>query len=255
MIFDVHAHLDQIENLDLALTNAKEAGLSGIVAVSMDLPSCQRNLEIKQQSANIPIYLGMGIHPSEADLVELPECLNFAREQKKYLHAIGEIGLDFWYPWVKKDPGKKEEQRKVFRSFLELARALDLPVIIHSRGAWREALETTRACQVAKAIFHWYSGPVDVLNDIIQAGYFVSTTPALAYSSQLREAMLHAPIEQTLIETDSPVFFRMTNEEGFRAEPRDVIKTLKAYCALKNIAEDKARDIFYQNTTRFFGLI
>ena len=73
--------------------------------------------------------------------------------------------------------------------------------MIHSRGVWRECLETTQSAGVRKAVFHWYSGPVDVLNDIVKQGYFVSTTPSVAYSPQSREAIASAPIEQTLIET------------------------------------------------------
>ncbi|MEK6737836.1 MAG: TatD family hydrolase, partial [Planctomycetota bacterium] len=56
----------------------------------------------------------------------------------------------------------------------------DLPVIIHSRGAWRDCLKMTKDAGVSRAVFHWYSGPLDVLEEIIDAGYYVGTTPSLA---------------------------------------------------------------------------
>lgn len=254
-IIDTHAHLDHLENLDQVLKNAVEAGVEAIVAVSMDFNSCRKNLEIKKKTRQPRIALGMGMHPSEANRQDVGACLDLIRANAKELSVVGEIGLDFWYKWVRKDEAKKSEQREVFRVFLELAKELDLPAVIHSRGAWRECLETAQSVGVRKAVFHWYSGPVDVLNDIVKQGYFVSTTPSVAYSPQSREAITNAPIEQTLIETDCPVHFKdPETEEKFQAQPRDVARTLKAYCALKQIDEDKALAILNKNAREFFGI-
>jgi len=253
--YDTHAHLDHLENLEQALKNADEAGVTAIVAVSMDLESCRKNLEIKCQFSAPKIYIGMGMHPSETNLDTLDECLSLARKHARELTVIGEIGLDFWYKWVRKDQEKKDAQRKAYRAFLELAKELDLPAVIHSRGCWRECLETAREIGTKKAEFHWYSGPVDVLEDIIKEGYYVSTSPSVAYSPQSREAMAAAPIEQTLIETDCPVYYRDENtQEGFKAEPKDVFKTLAAYSRLKGIEQADALKILNQNARNFFGI-
>ena len=254
-IIDTHAHLDHLENLDQALKNAVEAGVEAIVAVSMDLNSCRKNLEIKKKTRQPKIALGMGMHPSEANRQDVGACLELIRANAGELSAIGEIGLDFGYKWVRKDEAKRSEQREVFRAFLEVAKELNLPAVIHARGVWRECLETAQSVGVRKAVFHWYSGPVDVLNDIVKQGYFVSTAPSVAYSPQSREAITSAPIEQTLIETDCPVHFKnpQTDEE-FQAEPRDVARTLKAYCALKQMDEDKALAILNKNAREFFGI-
>ena len=254
-IIDTHAHLDHLENLEEALGRAVEAGVKGIVAVSMDLASCKKNLAIKRSVENIPIFLAMGMHPSEANLGDLEECVDLIRDNVEELTAIGEVGLDFWYKWVKKDEQKKEDQRKVFQRFLDLAKELDLPIIIHSRGAWKECLEMAKSSGVKKAEFHWYSGPTDVLAEIMAEGYYASVTPSVAYSLHSREAMIHAPIEQTLVETDTPVYYRNKEKgESFQSEPKDVFKTLEAYCALKNIKEKEALEILNQNAEKFFNL-
>jgi len=255
-IYDTHAHLDHIENLDAALSNAREAGVQGIVCVSVDVASSQKNLEIKCSTDAPKIYLAMGMHPSDAKRENIEASLALIREHKDELIAVGEIGLDFWYKWVRKDKEKKDEQREVYVKHLEIAKELNLPAIIHTRGTWREAFETTKEVGINKAEFHWYSGPVDVLNDILDAGYLVSTSPSVAYSPESQEAMSHAPIEQMMIETDSPVFYRNrdSNEEGFQSEPKDVLRTLKAVCALKNIEEEKALEILNNNAREFFGL-
>ena len=254
-MIDTHAHLDQLENIQEALREASIAGVKGIVAVSMDAASCQKNFEIKQKSKSPEIYLAMGMHPSEADLQDLPQCIELIKGHQAQLKAVGEIGLDFWYKWVRKDQQKKDEQREVFRTLLKLAKELNLPAVIHSRGAWRECLETAKETGIKKAVFHWYSGPVDVLKEILDQGYFVSASPSLAYSPQSREAILESPIEQTLIETDCPVYFQGSETEpGFQAQPKDVFRTLKAYCALKNVREQETLKQFNGNAEEFFGI-
>ncbi len=254
-LIDTHAHLDHLENLGQALKDAVESGVEAIVAVSMDLESCRKNLVIKKNTDRPKIFLAMGIHPEKASRADLGPCLDFIRQHAGELAAVGEIGLDFWYKWVRKDEARKSEQRNVFRAFLEVAKELNLPAVIHSRGVWRECLETAQSVGVRKAVFHWYSGPVDVLNEIIKAGYFVSTSPSVAYSPQSREAIASAPIERTLIETDSPVHYHgLEASEGFHAEPKDVLRTLKAYCELKGMEEERAAAILNRNAREVFGI-
>ncbi|MCA9405827.1 MAG: TatD family hydrolase [Candidatus Omnitrophica bacterium] len=254
-IYDTHAHLDHIEDLSPALERAVQTGVKGVVAVSISLKSCTRTLEIAKEYSNPIIYPALGMHPSDADRNDVAACIDLIKENVSRIIAVGEIGLDFWYKWVRKDKEKKDEQREVFQAFLNVARETNLPAIIHTRGTWREAFDRTKATGLTKALFHWYSGPVDVLKDILDAGYYVSTSPSVAYSPQSREAMSYAPIEQTLIETDSPVFYknRDTDDEGFKAEPKDVLKTLSAYSKLKNVSEDKTLSILNNNAETFFN--
>ena len=253
--------MDHIEDLDLALENADREGVEGVVTMSIDVESCRKNLEIKKKYNKPKIYLAFGMHPSDADVKRLDECVELIRQYRDELTAVGEIGLDFWYKWARKDKEKKDEQRAVFRTLLELACELDLPAVIHTRGTWRESFETAKAIGIKRAEFHWYSGPLDVLKDILDSGYYVSTSPSLAYSPQSREAIAYAPIDRTMIETDSPVFYRTSDfredknsEDGFKSEPKDVFKTLKAYCDLKKIKEADAVEIFNQNAKEFFKL-
>jgi len=254
-IFDTHAHLDHLKDLDGALARAQEEGVEGIVTLGMDLSSSKKNLEIKRTTTSPRIFLAMGIHPSEADLQEVPLCIDLIKENLDEVSAIGEIGLDFWYKWVRKDAQKKNEQRKVYRAFLELAYECQLPAVVHSRGVWRECFESAKEIGLEKVLFHWYSGPLDVLDDIMKEGYFISATPSIAYSPEARDAVDRAHIEQLLIETDSPVFYKnRETHEGFEAEPKDVFKTLEAYCRLKNADPDETVGIFNNNAKRFFNM-
>lgn len=254
-IYDSHAHVDQCKDIDGLMQRAVEAKVKGIVAIAMDLQSCRDLLELKKKYSNPELFIGMGMHPSEANEDDVQTICDLARSHRDELTVIGEIGLDFWYKWVRKDKEKKDAQRRIFRTFLELAKELDLPAVIHTRGTWAEALETTKEVGLKAAEFHWYSGPLDVLDDIIEAGYYVSTSPSIANSEETRRAMNHAPMEKTLIETDSPVTFRNRETgDSFVAEPKDVWRTLKAYAVLKNIKEEDALAILNANAETFFRI-
>ncbi len=253
--YDTHAHLDHLEDLSSALDNARREGIIGIVAMSMDLESCRRCLEIKKSISDPHIYLGMGMHPCDANPDDVAACIELAEQNKEYLSVIGEIGLDFWYKWVRKDQQKKDEQREVYRQFLDLARRLDLPAVIHSRGCWRECFETARAAGIKKAEFHWYSGPVDVLKDIVAEGYFVSAPPCLAYAEDVRRAIAQAPLDQILIETDCPVSFKDAQTgERFTSEPKDVLRTLNAFCELRGLSPEEGVKVVNTNAQTFLGI-
>ncbi len=258
ILIDSHAHLDQIENLDEELKAAKDAGVIGIVAVGVDSASSKKNFEIvgKYAPPEFPrIFLGMGMHPGELKPDELPGLLAFMEENAPHLTVVGEIGLDFWYPWVRKDDAVKAAQSEVFRQMLAFAVKQRLPVSVHSRGKWQECFDEVKAAGVQRAVFHWFSGPKKVLDQIVSSGYFVSLTPSLAYSPESQQTAVNAPVEQTLLETDCPVFFKdKMSDGGFRSGPKDVIRTLQHYCRIKMMEERKAAEIILSNTRRFFDL-
>ncbi len=143
-IIDTHAHLDHLENVEAVLAEAAATGVTDIIAVSVDLQACQRNLELAKTISQPRIHPALGIHPGNIDPAQIEVTFQLIREHRKEAVAIGETGLDYWYKWVKKDPAKKEEQREIFHRQLQMAKEFDLPVVIHSRGAWRDCLELTR---------------------------------------------------------------------------------------------------------------
>ncbi|MBF0478814.1 MAG: TatD family hydrolase [Candidatus Omnitrophica bacterium] len=256
MLIDTHAHLDQLSDCPAALKRAYDAGVTGVIAVSEGLLHSQRNLEIARASTLSKIYLACGIHPSEAHKEDLNAMKEFIRDHRPDITAIGEIGLDFWYRWARKDEEIKSRQRQVFRELLAEALKYDLPVSIHSRGAWDDCFTIVKELGIRRAVFHWYSGPLDILDKILAEDYLISVTPSLAYSVEAQLAAQHAPVKQILIETDSPVFYRLpeNKDEGFSAEPKDVSKTLELYCGLKKCDIQSTAEILNNNAIKFFKL-
>ena len=251
-LIDTHAHLDHTENIEEVLFAAHKAGVSAIVAVSEDLESSKKNLEIQSKFECPKILAAIGIHPGTIRAEEVDQTLEYIKNNCDKIVAIGEIGLDYWYRWVRKNDEKKQEQKNIFRLQLEIAKEYGLPVTIHSRGAWQDCLSIVKDVGIIKGVFHWYSGPLDVLREILDLGFYVSATPCLAYSKEAREAMEFVPIEKVLIETDSPVSYGK-DDERFRAEPKDVFRTLKIYGELKNIDLQEASEILNQNAEKVFG--
>ncbi|MEW5895851.1 MAG: TatD family hydrolase [Candidatus Omnitrophota bacterium] len=252
-LIDTHAHLDGIDDVRGALKRAESAGVRAIVAVGENKAANQKNLDLARNTKRPEIILALGLHPGkiESDLID--EELLFIEKHLGEAKAIGEIGLDFWYKETRKDSRKKEEQLQVYRRLLEIARDNALPVLIHTRGAWREAFEMAKSVCIQRAVFHWYSGPMDVLKDILDKGYFISASPSVVYSEEARNSLEFAPVEQTLVETDSPVFYKHC-EGGLKAEPKDVFVTLKHYALLKKRSEQELAEILNKNAELIFNL-
>ena len=139
-------------------------------------------------------------------------------------------------------------QRKVFTGLLELAKKNGKPVSVHSRGAWQDCVGISREIGIKKAVFHWFSGPTSTLEEILENGYYVSATPAVAYSPEHRNIVMNTPLDNLLLETDSPVAYR-----GQISEPSHVLKTLAAVAELKG-KEEVIAEKTTSNSKHLFGI-
>jgi len=249
-IIDVHAHLADMQNLDQVIERAGEAGVSEIVAVGMTLKSNERTLQIAEEYKNgaVRIVPALGLHPWDLEEDSIQPTIAQIRENVGKACGIGEVGLDYWLKDVKHSETKKNMQREAFRGVLALARQNDKPVTIHSRGAWEDCFNLVVDSRVKRAIFHWFSGPVELLRRIIECGFYVSATPAVGYSREHRAAILETPLENLLLETDSPVKYG-----SLESEPRHVIVTLEEVSKLKGMDPHKISAAATENSLALYG--
>jgi TatD DNase family protein len=105
------------------------------------------------------------------------------------------------------------------------------------------------AAGISNAVFHWYSGPPNILDKIISNGFFISATPALAYSLPHREAVERAPLSHILVETDAPEKY-----QGKVSEPAMLIETIEYLSRIKNMPPLEAGCITAANALSFYGL-
>jgi len=242
LLVDGHAHLNELSDLSESLQEAKAAGVRGIVAVGMDVESNKKILKIAEANTRF-VYPAMGYHPWVIKEQEIEANLSFVRDHAGEGVALGEIGLDY------KIKVRKELQWEVFGELLDIALESDKPVIVHCRYSHRRAFDMVRERKIERAVFHWYSGPLRLLDEILEAGYLISATPALAYSPPHQEAIKRAPIERILLETDTPVVY-----QGREARPKNVRITLDDVSRLKGLDPSVVSKQTTENASRFFKI-
>ncbi len=250
-LIDTHAHLDEIEDLDESITQAKEAGVAAIIAVGSDLKSNDYTLSLSQRYKGF-VYPALGLHPWSLKDADVEESLKFITSHINEAVAIGEIGLD--YDKRVKARAAKELQKEVLKLILDIAGKYKKPVIIHSRYAWQDCLDLINEVALEKVVFHWYTGTSSVLREIVSRGYFISATPAVEYHYEHRRAIKEAPLERLLLETDAPVVYQRGTEFEYSSRPAHVLKVVKKVAELKEVAESKIAQITTENATSFFSL-
>jgi TatD DNase family protein len=250
-LIDSHAHLDDITDLDTAIVKAKAAGVADIIAVGIDAGSNQKVLQI---AAHYPdfVYPALGYYPGNIKEAEIEDNLDFIKTNLNKAVAIGEVGLDY-SKWVRA-AAEKELQKKVFGEILKIAKDNGKPVLIHSRYAWRDALDMVIEIDLEKAVFHWYTGPSGVLRDIVARGCYISATPAVEYHEEHKNAVKETPLAQLLLETDSPVVYALGRVGEFISSPSDVKRSLKGAAALKGVSELEMAAVTTENARRIFGV-
>ena len=241
-LVDSHAHLEELDDLPDSLQEAKGAGICGIIAVGMDIESNKKIFNIAEANPQF-VYPALGYHPWEIKEEEVEANLSFIQDHIEEGVALGEIGLDY------KIQIKKELQWKVFGELLDIALESNKPVIIHCRYSHRRAFEMVREKKIKRAVFHWYSGSVDLLDEILSMGYFISATPALVYSPPHQEAIRRAPLERILLETDTPVSY-----QGKESRPKDVQITLQEVAQLKRLDPNIVSGQTTTNASQFFQI-
>jgi TatD DNase family protein len=247
-LVDTHAHLSDLEDREGVIERARAVGIEAVIAVGGNLKTSKATLGWADDYGGY-VYPALGIHPTEWMGDDVDETLRFIDENIDRCVAVGEIGLDYWNRDAKKNEEMREKQREIYTRLLGIAVDHGKPASVHGRGAWEDALGLAREHGPARIIFHWFSGPLDVLRRILDLGYLISATPAAEFSRDHRAALAEAPLESIVIETDSPISYH-----GKRAEPADILLTLRSLAVLKEVSEEDVAVVTTRNANRFFGL-
>jgi TatD DNase family protein len=240
-LIDTHVHLDEIKDSEEALKRAKGAGLKAIVAVGMGLRSNEATLLLAQSFPGF-VCPALGLHPWRLAEENFTAIYPLLEKELARCLALGEVGLDFAIDTP------REKQEEIFSKLLALAAEMDKPVLCHARRAWAECFHLLKFYKIKKAVFHWYSGPIDLLPQIFGEGYLISATPAAAYSQKHQLAIHHAPLTNLLLETDAPEVYR-----GKASEPQDLLVTLQAVSAIKKRPLEEIAEQTYRNAQEFFS--
>jgi TatD DNase family protein len=251
-LIDTHAHLDEIEDVDSALERARQAGVEAVIGVGQDLASNQKIVELASRYPGV-VYAAVGLHPwalGNMDETGIENNIAFIKSHLPSACALGEVGLDY-DKRVLKGAGK-DLQQNILRRLLRLALEFDKPVSLHSRYAWKDCLQLAKETGIRRLVFHWYTGFSSTLSELIEAGYYISATPAAEYHDEHRRAVREAPLDRLLLETDCPVFYG--RPDRYRSQPSDVLRSLKAAASIKNSTETELMLQTTNNAKYLFGI-
>ena len=252
-LIDAHVHLSDPEyagHIDELIADAKAAGVVALVTNSTDLKTCQSDLKLSEKYATL-VYPALGIHPWNVNVLkenELEQTIDLIQKQKDVVKAIGEIGLDCKYEttW--------EKQMMVFDKMLHLAEALDLPVIIHSRGTTDKIVEMLPSYRLKGVLLHWFSHSISTLSRAMDNGYFISEGPPATYSKGIREIVEKVPLTHFLTETDGPVTYWKRPYNGQLTKPSFIRNVVEAVAEIKNMPVDNVSQQIAENFEVFFNV-
>lgn len=251
-IVDTHAHMDDPcyqEHLAEILASEKKHGVSCIITSGSNLPSSRASIELAHTFEFIKASIG--IYPNEA--AGLPEdYIDQLREMAKdpAVVAIGEIGLDYGY---EKRPAP-EIEKPVFRSQLELARQLQLPIVIHDRDADEDILEILREFPEVRGTVHRFFSLPKYAKEFLKLGYYINVGPQITYpdSERLIETVRLLPMDRLLLETDAP--FLPSYEAPFPAYPSMIAEAANRIAEIKHCTSQEVVSQAKKNAETLFSM-
>ena len=253
-VIDSHAHLDYpqlSETLSDVLSRAKDAGVDEIISIGVKLSTSDGPRRIAEQHENV--FFSVGIHPHEAANEPLACDIDSITQKAQHAKcvAIGEAGLDYYY-----DYAPRALQAASFRAQISVARALDLPIIIHARDAdddMGDIIEDEYKKGPFKGVLHCFSSGQTLAERAIEIGFYVSFSGILTFKSatNLQHISTIVPEDRLLVETDSP-YLAPVPHRGKSNEPAFTIHTLEKLAELRSIDVHKMATITKNNTIRLF---
>ncbi|AEH24619.1 YchF/TatD family DNA exonuclease [Pyrococcus yayanosii] len=250
-MIDAHAHLEFLKGNLGELVEECRRELRAIV----DSITEYRKTHVWKSWTLLEPYFGfvfptLGYHPNEArrgNWEKVRRVEAFIREHASRIYAVGEIGLDYFHARSERE---RENQRTIFRHFLELALELNLPVVIHAREAEEETFELVQRYGV-RAYFHSYTGDHELAREIVENGHYIGISTGIAFIPQIREVVRTVEVERILIETDAPY---MSPFKGVRNRPTFVKVAAKAVAELKGLETKEVERVTERNAIEFFSL-
>ncbi len=250
-LFDSHAHYDHPRfdsDREALLADLPQRGVGLVVNIGADGPSSTASISLAERYDYI--YATVGLHPHDAtDLDE--KLLSQLAEQCAHpkVVALGEIGLDYHY-----DFSPRDVQRSAFERQLELACALDIPVVIHSRKAAEDTYQLLERYRPA-GIIHCFSGSAEMAEAYVKLGFYIGFTGVVTFKNakQPLRAAAAVPLDRLLIETDCP-YMAPEPFRGRRCDSTMLTHTAAALAALKGVDTDTLIRHSYDNARAVYRI-
>ena len=255
MIFESHAHYEDEafnEDREELLTSLPQKGIEHVINVGSTVDTCHKTVDLVAKYPNI--YGALGIHPSEIRDVK-SEDLQWLEEETKNnskIVAIGEIGLDYYW-----DKDNKKEQWAMFSEQIEIAKRLELPIIVHSR----EAAKDTYDCMVANnakecgGVIHCFSYPIEEAKKYLDMGFYIGIGGVVTFKNavKLKEVAEYVPLDRILLETDCP-YLAPVPYRGKRNSSLYLPEIAKEIAAIKGVDYEELLEVTFDNACKMYRI-
>ena len=249
MIIDTHAHLDMLDDPKRAIEEAFEANVKKIIIPSVEPETFSKVIDLANTYENV--YAQIGVHPSDAQKFNddvAKKMIELAKNKK--VVAVGEIGLDYYW-----DKTFVDVQKKVFKTQIEIANILNLPVVVHDREAHGDTYEILEQMGAKKVLMHCFSGSVEFAKRCIDKGYYIALGGVVTFKNakKVRQVAKEIPLDYIMLETDTP-YLAPHPYRGQQNEPKYIVFSAKEIATLKDTALSEVESITTKNAQEFFNI-
>lgn len=251
-LYDTHAHLDDSmfdDDRAEVIEKIKNSNVGLVNNIAADMESSRAAIRLAEEYDFI--YATVGVHPSDVNSMTRDDIADLKKlAQHEKVVAIGEIGLDYHY-----DDCDVALQQKWFRAQLDLAKELDMPVVIHDRDSKGHCMQILKEKNISKGVIHCFSGSAETAKELIKMGLHISFTGVITFKNARRaiEALEVVPMDRLFIETDCPYMA----PEPFRGKRNDsslVYRIAEKIAEVKGIPLDDVINITTNNAIKFFNI-
>ena len=256
MFVDTHCHLTMLDltpyagDLDVALQQARDAGVSKFMSISVNLDDHIALAEIAARHSDVGY--SVGVHPCEDPAVMARATTEYliALAQAEKVWALGETGLDYFH-----STDFIAEQKQCFARHIQASKAVKKPVVVHTRSAKHDTVDIIRAEQSSHGILHCFTEDWETAKAVLDCGYYVSFSGIISFKNaqDLRDVATQIPLDRVLIETDSPYLAPMPYR-GKSNEPKYVPYVAKALCDVYDKSLEEMAFITKQNFENLLNL-
>ena len=248
-VIDSHCHLDFKhfdKDRDAVISRAREAGVVMMINSGVDLATNRKSLELAKKHDFMRATLGFSPNYLEGmSNQELESQLDFIKKNASQAVGIGEAGLDHYRC---RDDAARDHQVAVFQKVIDLAKSVDLPLVIHSRDAEQQALEMVK--DLDKVVFHCYGGSMDTMKQAVDRGFYISLATVVCRSAQHQMLARNVPLDHLIVETDSPF---LAPKRG-RNEPMNVLESVRLIAKIKNLSPSEVASATTRNLKKIYSI-
>ena len=252
MIFETHAHLNDPafdEDRESLILGLPKKGIEAVMNVGCCLESSHDCIALAEKYPFV--YASVGSHPDSADEVN-EAVIEKYRQMAKHpkVLAIGEIGLDYYYETI-----PREIQQKAFRMQMELAKELNMPVIIHERNAHDDGMRIVKEFPGVTGVFHCYSGSAEMARQLVNMGWYIGFTGVLTFKNARKavETAESIPLERIVLETDCP-FMAPEPFRGKRNDPGYLYRMAERLAEIRGISVEEVHNLTTDNAKKLYRI-